>query len=109
MAAHLTGERRVQLFHLGFDERVTGLPHDRLCPGILEGGWKHLGTLDVEDDRRAASEPPHGIAAKEDEQLVAIENLPGLVPRPDPVRIAIERDSQLGPAPAHFGLEVTEV
>ena len=83
---------------------ITGL-----APAFVERLGQHLRALDVEDDRRAAAESLHRVAAEDDQELVAVDDLAGLVHRADPVGVSVERDAELGAGPAHRGLKVPQI
>ena len=50
MPAHLSCKQGSGLLHLAFDERVSGLPHDRVAAVCLYVVVEALGALDLSDD-----------------------------------------------------------
>ena len=97
VARHLARERRAHLGHLRLDQRMPGLPHDRLAAEARDLVVQRLARLDVGDDRRARD----GAAAprREDlQQLVAAHDPALAVDHADPIAIAVERDADLGAA-----------
>jgi hypothetical protein len=72
VAAHLAGERRVELLHPRLHERMAGLPHHRLAARGADQRPEMLRALDVEEDRRARVAQQH--VAREQHQLAIGED-----------------------------------
>ena len=97
VAGHLAGERRAALGHLGLDQRMPGLPHDRLPAEARDLVEQRLARLDVGDDRRARMARQH--LGREDLHQLVAEHDPALaVDHADPIAIAVEGDADLGAA-----------
>src|SRR5216684_3690037 len=109
VAAHFTRERCADLFHLLLDEGVTGLPHHRFEPGLLEHLRQHFRALHIEDDGLPLPHATREISAKQYEELIAEHRLPALVHGADTIAIAVEGDAELGLLQFDGGLEVVEV
>ena len=108
VAAHLAGERRVQLGELRLDRRMPGRQHDRLAAGAGDLGEQHIARLDVGEDRRAGVPLQH-VARQHDHQLVAPQDAARGVDDADPVAIAVKGDAEVAAAPRHLLLQLHQV
>src|SRR6185369_17015113 len=94
MAAHLAREFCPELTHLGLDQGMTGLPHQRLtaepCHFIEQG----LARLDISDDGGTGMRG-EDITAEDRQQLIAPDDAAFGVYRADTIAIAIESDAEI--------------
>ena len=95
MAAHLACHGCAGLLHLGLDQGMAGLPHDRIAamgPDIVVHG---LGAFDLGYERRTRTFR-EDVAGEDDHQLVSPQDVPLLVHDADPVGVAVKGDPEIG-------------
>ena len=89
VAAHLAAERRLRLFHFGFDRTVTGAPHDAVTATSRDVVVQRLAALHFAHDRRARHLGQHS-AAEQNHEAVAPLHLPFAVDNTDAVAVSIK-------------------
>ena len=94
MPAHLAGQQRAGLAHLGLDQRMAGLPHGGLAAGLGDGAGHMAAALHVVDDLGARVARQH-IAREQDELPVRPDDLAGFADHAQAVAIAIEGQADL--------------
>src|SRR4051812_7417724 len=91
MPAHLAGEERALLFHLGLDERMARLPHDGAAAAALDVVVEGLRALHLADDGGAGMVLEH-VAGEEEQDLIAPQDPPLLVDRAEAIGVPVESD-----------------
>ena len=94
MAAHLAGDRRVQLAHHRLDVAVARFPHHRPSAERGDAIEQRAARLDVGDDRRAGECTQHRLD-QNGQDLVAAQHAALAVDRADPVPVAVEGHAEM--------------
>ena len=105
VAGHFAGQLGMLLLHLGFDQRMAGLVHDRVAAQPLQLVVQELRAFHFADERRARL-ARQNLAPVDQQQHVAVDHFAVFIHRADAVRIAIERDAQIGLLRPHGVLQV---
>ena len=94
VARHLARQRRAGFLHLGLDQAVPGLPHQRRAAEFGDAVVQRLAGLHVGDDRRAGQFLEHRFG-QNGQNLVAPDHAALAVDRADPVAVAVESQSEI--------------
>ena len=94
--------------HLGLDQAVAGLPHQRLAAELGDAVVQHLRRLHVGDDRRAGLLAQHGYR-QNGQKLIAPDHAALAVDRADAVAVAVESHSEIEVVVGDKPLQVGEI
>ena len=95
VAAHLAGQFGLGLAHLGLDQRVPGLPHQRAAALAQDVVGQLAGALDVVDHHGARIALQH-IGGEQHQQPVREHHLAFLGHHAQAVAVAVEGQAQVG-------------
>ena len=97
MAAHFATEQGAGFFHLGLDQRVAGLPHDRASAGLADDAGQLARALHVKDDV-GARVTGNDVLGKQHHQAVGVDQLALVGNKAEAVGIAVKGNAQVGAA-----------
>ena len=100
MAAHLAGQLGLGLAHLGLDQRMPGLPHQRAAAVAQDVGGQAAGALHVVHDHRTRVALQH-VGGEQHQQTVRIDVLARPGDHAQAVAVAIEGDAEVGVEAIH--------
>ena len=108
VTAHLPAQRRVDLFHFGFDQRMPGAVHQRLTPGRANGWGQPLRAFHVINDGASGHAREH-ILGKQLHLPIGVNVLAIAGDDAQAVTIAIEGQAQLCARAGQSGDQILQV
>ncbi len=108
VAAHLAGQRRVQLQQPGLHQAVAALPHVGHATQRGDAIEQRLAGLDVADNGAAGQFAQHRFG-QQGQQLIAPHHAALAIDRANPIGIAIKGNAEIAALLAHHAFQIGQI